>query len=86
MNACNNMPDNTSQNVHYDVDLIPSFTDIMRIIPCTQITGVVVEHTLIHRRCFTYTQNLFLKKDRPYVATHTLATTEDNHLETDCTQ
>jgi hypothetical protein len=79
----NNVPDKTSPNIHSEVDLISTFMDIMRNIPCPEVTAVNSEHIPICRTSFTHTQTFFFKIKRTYIATHTLATTEYNHLETD---
>jgi hypothetical protein len=40
------------------VMLTPKVMDSMRIIPCPELIVVGVEHTLMRKTCFAYSQNI----------------------------
>jgi hypothetical protein len=56
--AHDNVPDDTSPKADAEADLIPTFADSKRIIPCPEVTVVDVEHTITRKTRFVCPQNI----------------------------
>jgi hypothetical protein len=56
--AHGSIPDNSSSNDEAEVDFLPMFAGSMRIILCSEVTVVGVEHALTCKICFVCPWNV----------------------------